>query len=175
MGADGVRQGDRLGSLGEDALEAERPFHVAIDGNDTTLCGAHIDDLVESVARGVDMFDCVLPTRNARNGQAFTWHGPLTIKQARYERDTAPLDGECPCYACRNFSRAYLRHLYMADELLAYRLLSLHNVSFFHGLMAAMREAVAAGAFEPFRARFFARYAVSSEVVSRENISSAEA
>jgi queuine tRNA-ribosyltransferase len=133
------------------------------------------EDLVESVARGVDMFDCVLPTRNARNGQAFTGDGPLTIKQARYERDGAPLDAECACYTCRNFSRAYLRHLYMADELLAYRLLSLHNVSFFNGLMRAMRAAVDAGAFEPFRARFFARYAVSSDVVSRENISSAEA
>jgi queuine tRNA-ribosyltransferase len=133
------------------------------------------EDLVESVARGIDMFDCVLPTRNARNGQAFTWDGPLTIKQARYERDPAALDRECACYTCRHFSRAYLRHLYMADELLAYRLLSLHNVSFFNGLMTAMRAAVDAGAFAPFRARFFARYAVSSDLVSREHISTAEA
>jgi queuine tRNA-ribosyltransferase len=133
------------------------------------------EDLVESVARGVDLFDCVLPTRNARNGQAFTWDGPLTIKQARHERDGAPLAADCGCYTCRLFSRAYLRHLYMADELLAYRLLSLHNVSFFHALMAAMRAAVEAAAFEAFRARFFARYAVSSDVVSRENISAAEA
>jgi len=133
------------------------------------------EDLVESVALGIDMFDCVLPTRNARNGQAFTWDGPLTIKQARYERDASPLDPQCACYACRHFSRAYLRHLFMADELLAYRLLSLHNVHFFHALMAAMRAAVDAGAFEPFRARFFARYAVSSEVVPRENISASEA
>jgi len=133
------------------------------------------EDLVESVARGVDMFDCVLPTRNARNGQCFTWDGALTLKQARYERDGSPLDPGCACYACRHFSRAYLRHLFMADELLAYRLLSLHNVHFFHALMAAMRAAVDGGAFEPFRARFFARYAVSSEVVSRENIPSAEA
>jgi len=133
------------------------------------------EDLVESVARGIDMFDCVLPTRNARNGQAFTGDGTLTIKQARYERDPAPLDADCSCYTCRNFSRAYLRHLYMADELLAYRLLSLHNVSFFNGLMSAMRAAIEGGAFEPFRARFFSRYAVSSDVVSREDISSAEA
>jgi queuine tRNA-ribosyltransferase len=133
------------------------------------------EDLVESVARGVDMFDCVLPTRNARNGQCFTWDGPLTIKQARYARDPAPLDASCACYACRRFSRAYLRHLFMADELLAYRLLSLHNVHFFQALVAAMRAAVDAGAFGPFRARFFDRYAVSSEVVSREHISSAEA
>jgi queuine tRNA-ribosyltransferase len=133
------------------------------------------EDLVQLVARGVDLFDCVLPTRNARNGQCFTWDGPLTIKQARYERDGAPLDGACGCYACREFSRAYLRHLFMSDELLAYRLLSLHNVHFFQQLVAAMREAVTRGAFGPFRARFFDRYAVSSDVVPRENISSAEA
>jgi queuine tRNA-ribosyltransferase len=132
------------------------------------------EDLVESVARGVDMFDCVLPTRNARNGQCFTWDGPLTIKQARYERDGAPLDPECACYACRHFSRAYLRHLFMADELLAYRLLSLHNVHFFQALMTAMRGAIDVGAFEPFRARFFARYAVSSGVGPPETISSSE-
>jgi queuine tRNA-ribosyltransferase len=133
------------------------------------------DDLVGSVARGVDMFDCVLPTRNARIGQCFTWDGPLTIKQARHERDGRPLDADCACYACRHFSRAYLRHLFMSDELLAYRLLSLHNVHFFQALMAAMREAIDEGVFAPFRARFLARYAVSSDVVSRENTSAAEA
>jgi queuine tRNA-ribosyltransferase len=120
------------------------------------------EDLVESVARGVDMFDCVLPTRNARNGQAFTADGPLTIKQARFARDPAPLDITCRCYTCRTFSRAYLRHLFLAEELLVHRLLSLHNVSFFVTLMAAMREAIETGAFAPFRTRFFARYAVSS-------------
>jgi queuine tRNA-ribosyltransferase len=117
---------------------------------------------VECVARGVDMFDCVLPTRNARNGQAFTSTGTVTIKQAQWMRDPAPLDAACACYTCRHFSRAYLRHLYMAEELLAYRLLTLHNVHFYLGLMAAMREAIAARAFEAFRARFYARYAVSS-------------
>ena len=120
------------------------------------------EDLVEAVARGVDMFDCVLPTRNARNGQAFTTEGPLSIKQARFARDGAPLDAGCSCYTCRTFSRAYLRHLFLADELLVHRLLSLHNVSFFVGLMAAMREAIAQGQFAPLRTRFFARYAVSS-------------
>jgi queuine tRNA-ribosyltransferase len=120
------------------------------------------EDLVHSVARGVDMFDCVLPTRNARNGQAFTADGPLTLKQARYTRDQAPLDAECGCYACRRFSRAYLRHLFMAGELLSHRLLTLHNVTFFLGLARAMREAIVAGAFGPFQARFFARYAVAA-------------
>jgi queuine tRNA-ribosyltransferase len=120
------------------------------------------EDLVESVARGVDMFDCVLPTRNARNGQAFTSEGALTIKQARFARDAAPLDATCGCYTCRTFSRAYLRHLFMAEELLVHRLLSLHNVHFFLQLVAAMREAIAAGDFRGFRTRFFSTYAVSS-------------
>jgi queuine tRNA-ribosyltransferase len=126
------------------------------------------EDLVASVARGVDMFDCVLPTRNARNGQAFTTDGPLTLKQARYTKDEAPLDPECVCYACRGFSRAYLRHLFMSSELLAYRLLTLHNVTFFLRLVRDMRAAIAAGAFGPFQARFFSRYAVSSVDVSRD-------
>jgi queuine tRNA-ribosyltransferase len=120
------------------------------------------EDLVQSVARGVDMFDCVLPTRNARNGQAFTTDGPVTLKQARYARDGAPLDAECVCYACRGFSRAYLRHLFMAGELLAYRLLTLHNITFFLRLAHDMRAAIAAGAFGPFHARFFSRYPVSA-------------
>jgi queuine tRNA-ribosyltransferase len=126
------------------------------------------EDLVEAVARGVDMFDCVLPTRNARNGQCFTADGPLTLKQARYAKDESPLDPECVCYACRTFSRAYLRHLFMSDELLAYRLLSLHNVQFFLRLVRGMRTAITERAFDPFKARFFARYAVSSLDVSRD-------
>jgi queuine tRNA-ribosyltransferase len=126
------------------------------------------EDLVESVARGVDMFDCVLPTRNARNGQAFTADGPVTLKQARYARDGAPLDVECECYACRGFSRAYLRHLFMAGELLSHRLLTLHNLTFFLRLARQMRAAILAGEFGPFQARFFARYAVSSVDVSRD-------
>ncbi len=119
-------------------------------------------DLVEAVARGVDLFDCVLPTRNARNGQAFTADGPLTITHARYTRDAAPLDAECRCEACGRFSRAYLRHLFISRELLAYRLLSVHNLTFFFDLMAAMRRAVADGAFGLFRSRFLDRYGVES-------------
>jgi queuine tRNA-ribosyltransferase len=92
----------------------------------------------------------------------FTPDGPLTLKQARWTRDPAPLQADCPCHACRRFSRAYLRHLFMAQELLVYRLLSLHNLHFFLGLMAAMRAAIAAGAFGPFRTRFFDRYAVAA-------------
>jgi queuine tRNA-ribosyltransferase len=136
------------------ALPADRPRYLMGVGKP--------EDLIEAVARGVDMFDCVLPTRNARNGQAFTPDGPVTLKQARWTRDPTPLQGDCPCYGCRRFSRAYLRHLFMAEELLVYRLLSLHNLHFFLGLMAALRTAIAAGGFEPFRARFFDRYAVSA-------------
>jgi queuine tRNA-ribosyltransferase len=136
------------------ALPRDRPRYVMGVGKP--------EDLVEAVGRGVDMFDCVLPTRNARNGQAFTADGPVTIKQARYARDSGPLDPDCGCYTCRTFSRAYLRHLFLAEELLSHRLLSLHNVHFFLELMGAMREAVAERAFAGFRSRFFARYVVSS-------------
>ncbi len=136
-----------------EALPADRPRYLMGVGKP--------EDLVESVARGVDMFDCVLPTRNARNGQAFTSTGTVTLKQAQWIRDGAPLDAACGCYTCRTFSRAYLRHLFVAEELLAYRLLTLHNVRFYLGLMAAMREAIAAGAFGAFRARFFSTYRVS--------------
>jgi len=120
-------------------------------------------DLVESVARGVDLFDCVLPTRNARNGQCFTADGLVVIKHARYTREDRPLDAECGCYTCRRFSRAYLRHLFMSAELLAYRLLSLHNLRFFLDLMAGMRTAIAAGTFGSFRARLLSRYLVVPE------------
>ncbi len=126
-------------------------------------------DLVEAVSRGVDLFDCVLPTRNARNGQLFTGEGVLPIKHSRYAADPRPAEEGCSCYACRNFSRAYLRHLFVARELLAYRLLSLHNLHFYLALMAEIRAAIAQGAFAAFRARFLARYAVSSEVGSPDN------
>jgi queuine tRNA-ribosyltransferase len=135
-------------------LPADRPRYLMGVGKPT--------DLVEAVARGVDLFDCVLPTRNARNGQAFTAAGPLTISNARFTRDPAPLDDNCPCEACRRFSRAYLRHLFVARELLAYRLLTLHNLTFYLGLMRDMREAVARGAFRRFRSRFLERYGVES-------------
>jgi len=132
-------------------------------------------DLVEAVARGVDLFDCVLPTRNARNGQAFTSEGTLTITQARFTRDGSPLDAECACLACRGFSRAYLRHLFMARELLAYRLLSLHNVTFYLALLRSMREAIAARAFEPLRARILEQYGVESVVGPDSTSNEAEA
>lgn len=119
-------------------------------------------DLIEAVARGVDLFDCVLPTRNARNGQAFTADGPLAITHSRFTRDAAPLCAGCPCAACRRFSRAYLRHLFLTRELLGYRLLTLHNLTFYLGLMRDMRRAVATGSFGSFRSRFLDRYGVES-------------
>ena len=112
------------------------------------------DDLVECVARGVDLFDCVLPTRNARNGQFFTRAGPLSIKQARFAEDPRPPDPDCGCYTCRRFSRAYLRYLFVAGEMTASTLNTLHNIHFYLDTMRRMREAIMFGAFESFRQRF---------------------
>ena len=112
------------------------------------------DDLVECVARGIDMFDCVLPTRNARNGQLLTSRGPMVIKNARYAEDPAPPDPDCACYTCRHFSRAYLRHLYIAGEMTAATLNSIHNLFFYLDLMRRIREAIVFGTFDRFRQEF---------------------
>jgi queuine tRNA-ribosyltransferase len=112
------------------------------------------DDLIESVARGIDMFDCVLPTRNARNGQLLTRTGPLVIKNARYAEDMLPPDPECACYTCRHFSRAYLRHLFVAGEMTAATLNTLHNIHFYLDTMRRIREAITFGAFEKLRQEF---------------------
>ena len=114
------------------------------------------EDLVENVARGVDMFDCVMPTRNARNGTLFTSFGKINIKSAKFATDRTPIDPECDCYACRNYSRAYLSHLYRAGELTFFRLASLHNLHYYLNLMRQMREAITAGEFEKFRRNFYA-------------------
>jgi queuine tRNA-ribosyltransferase len=109
------------------------------------------DDLVDAVAAGVDMFDCVLPTRHARTGQAFTSRGLLVIRHSAHARASDPLDPVCLCYTCRHFSRAYLRHLFLARELTVYRLLTLHNLTYYLGLMAGLRAAISAGTFAAFR------------------------
>ena len=127
-------------------LPAERPRYLMGVGTPANL--------VEAVARGVDMFDCVLPTRNARNGQLFTRQGRINIKNARYAEDSAPLDEACNCYTCRTFSRAYLRHLYVSGEVAAATLNSLHNVQFYLDTMEAIREAIGFGRFEAFRQDF---------------------
>jgi queuine tRNA-ribosyltransferase len=114
------------------------------------------EDLVESVYRGVDMFDCVMPTRNARNGMLFTSRGRVVIKNSQYSNDPRPPDEKCRCYTCRNYSRAYLRHLYMSREILAYHLNTIHNLYYFVGLMRSMREAIKNDAFLQFRKIFYA-------------------
>jgi queuine tRNA-ribosyltransferase len=111
-------------------------------------------DLVESVARGIDLFDCVLPTRNARNGQLFTSEGPINIKNARYAEDDRPADPSCTCYTCRTCSRAYLRHLFLAGEINASTLNTLHNLHFYLDTLARIREAIAFRRFESFRVAF---------------------
>jgi queuine tRNA-ribosyltransferase len=115
-------------------------------------------DLVQAVARGVDMFDCVLPTRNARNGQLFTGGGKLNIKNAQYAEDDRPVDEACRCYTCRTASRAYLRHLFVAGEMSAAILNTIHNIQFYLDTMEAIREAICFGRFAAFREGFLDRY-----------------
>ena len=105
------------------------------------------EDILEGVTAGIDMFDCVLPTRNGRNACAFTAAGPVRLRNACHKRDPAPLESGCPCYTCRTFSRAYLHHLFLADEMLGPTLLSLHNVAFYSRLLAEARKAIAEGGF----------------------------
>jgi len=114
------------------------------------------EDLVEAVAAGVDLFDCVMPTRNARNGTLFTSEGRINIKREEFRRDPRPLDPACACETCRTASRAYLRHLYVSNEILASRYNTIHNLAYYLGLMAKMRDAIAAGAFASFREAFLA-------------------
>ncbi len=114
------------------------------------------EDLVEMVALGADMFDCVLPTRNARNGQLFTTEGSINICNAQHKYDTNPIESDCMCYTCRHYSRAYLRHLYMSRELLAYRLNTIHNIHYYMRLMENMRKAIAEDRFDAFRKAFYA-------------------
>ena len=114
------------------------------------------EDLVEAVARGIDMFDCVIPTRNARNGYLYTRHGVLRIRNQQYQYDDQPIDPQCPCYTCQNYSRAYLKHLDKCGEMLGGRLNTIHNLTYFHGLMSQMRQAILAGEFSGFYQSFFA-------------------
>lgn len=139
-----------------DTTEAVMPF---IDSNRPRyLMGVGTpEDIVENVARGVDMFDCVMPTRNARNGTLFTSFGKINIKSARFVDDHAPIDPECNCYTCRNFSRGYLNHLYRAKELTFFRLASLHNLHYYLHLVAEIRAAILAGNFAKFYKKFYAK------------------
>jgi len=121
------------------------------------------ENLVEAVARGADMFDCVMPTRNARNGVLFTSFGKLSIKQNRYRTDEGPIDPDCGCSVCRRFSRAYLRHLYQSNEILASVLNTWHNLYYYLLLMRRIREAIEAGTFESFRTEFHRRRLATGE------------
>ena len=112
------------------------------------------EDLVYGVAHGVDMFDCVMPTRNARNGWLFTRFGDIKIKNAKHKHDTRPLDESCTCYACQNFSRAYLHHLHRAGEILGAQLNTIHNLHFYQTIMAEMRETIEQGQFADWQAQF---------------------
>src|ERR1019366_7642226 len=132
-------------------LPAERPRYLMGVGKPV--------DLVEAVARGIDMFDCVLPTRSGRHGQAWTWDGPINLKAARFTDDDQPLDPDSGCPASRDYSRAYLHHLVKADEILGQLLLSWDNIAFYQSLMAAMRDAISDGTFETWRQGFRERQA----------------
>lgn len=138
----------------------------------TGLCTSHLpgekprylmgvgkpEDLVECIGLGVDMFDCVIPTRNGRNGTVYTWKGKLVIKNAEYKEDFDPIDEGCGCYACRNFSRAYIRHLFQAGEILGPRLATLHNIYFFSQLMREARRAILEERFESWKREFLEGY-----------------
>jgi queuine tRNA-ribosyltransferase len=116
------------------------------------------EDLVEAVGLGVDMLDCVIPTRNGRKGQVFTATGPRNLTNLIFREDFRPIEEDCDCYACRTFTRAYLRHLFHAEEILALRLGSLHNLRFYHRLMEQMRQALTGGNFASWKKTFFDRY-----------------
>lgn len=116
------------------------------------------DDLVGAVARGIDMFDCVLPTRSGRNGQAFTWNGPVNIRNAKFAEDTGPLDPRCGCPVCSNWSRAYLHHLVKAGEMLGAMLMTQHNIHFYQDLMSSMRAAISETRFSQFQQDFLRDY-----------------
>ncbi len=136
-------------------LPEDRPRYVMGVGD--------LRQMVDAVALGVDMFDCVMPTRIARNGGAFTKRGRYPVKAGRYKEDTRPVEEGCACYACRHFTRAYIRHLLQADEILGVRLLTVHNLHRYMTVMAEMRQAIAAGAFADFREEFFAHYKEEQE------------
>ena len=129
-----------------DMLPVDRPRYLMGVGKP--------DDLVGAVERGVDMFDCVLPSRSGRNGQGFTWNGPVNLRNAKHAEDTNPLDERCPCDACTKYSRAYLHHLHKSGEILGAMLLTEHNLTFYQQLMAGMRDAIAEGQFTAFAAQF---------------------
>jgi queuine tRNA-ribosyltransferase len=167
MGFDGYAIGGV--SVGEPPAEMVRQVEMTVpflpQDRPRYLMGVGMPpQILEMVARGVDMFDCVLPTRVARNGTIFTWHGTYAIKNAQYREDFGPLEEGCECYACRNFTRAYIRHLFRTSEILGLRLMTWHNLHMYLSTMRRAREAIAAGVFEEFRREFTATYTEGYEV-----------
>ena len=146
----GEPKADMLAILSHTAarLPSERPRYLMGVGTP--------EDLVAGVSAGIDMFDCVLPTRNARNGWLFTRHGDIRIRNARHKADTAPLDATCSCYTCRNFTRSYLHHLHRINEILGARLATIHNLHYYLTLMAELREAIAAARLDAYASEFAA-------------------
>jgi queuine tRNA-ribosyltransferase len=121
------------------------------------------EDLIDGVGRGIDMFDCVLPTRNARNGQLFTRHGRISIRNARYRDDPRPPDPECRCHTCRTASRAYLRHLHLAGEMTAATLMTLHNLFFYLDMMEGLRQSIRLCRFESWRGETLRRLGAADQ------------
>jgi len=161
MGFDGYAIGGLAVGEGQEAMFATLDFATAqlpADRPRYLMGVGKPDDLVGAVMRGVDMFDCVLPTRSGRNGQAFTWGGPLNLRNARHAEDPGPLDERCPCPACASYSRAYLHHLVKAGEILGAMLVTEHNLTFYQQLMREMREAISQGRVGGFTEAFSAHY-----------------
>ena len=161
IGFDGYAIGGLAVGEGQEAMFATLDFAT---GQLPADCPRYLmgvgkpDDLVGAVARGVDMFDCVLPTRSGRNGQAFTWSGSLNLRNARHAEDTGPLDERCPCPTCASYSRAYLHHLVKAGEILGAMLVTEHNLTFYQELMREIREAITEGRLSGFTKEFSTRY-----------------
>jgi len=157
IGFDGYAIGGLAVGEGQEAMFATLDFapgQLPEDAPRYLMGVGKPDDLVGAVERGVDMFDCVLPTRSGRNGQAFTWSGPLNLRNARFAEDTGPLDERCTCATCGSYSRAYLHHLQKAGEILGAMLVTEHNLAFYQQLMAAMRSAITEDRFAAFATRF---------------------
>ncbi|NLE77713.1 MAG: tRNA guanosine(34) transglycosylase Tgt, partial [Chloroflexi bacterium] len=150
------------------ALEAALP-HLPSDRPRYLMGVGAPEDILEAVSRGVDMFDCVLPTRTARNGALLTRQGRLNIRNARYAEDPGPIEEGCTCMLCQEFSRAYLRHLMRAGEVLGLRLATIHNIHFMMALMREIRQAIAEGRFAAFRDEFLAGYRTTSSEARLEN------
>jgi len=161
IGFDGYAIGGLAVGEGQEAMFATLEFapqQLPADSPRYLMGVGKPDDLVGAVERGVDMFDCVLPTRSGRNGQAFTWNGPLNMRNARFAEDTGPIDERCPCPTCATYSRAYVHHLIRSGEILGAMLLTEHNLSFYQQLMQGMRDAIADANFANFASDFRRNY-----------------